>query len=52
MDVNRVSALSGWCRTRRGRTLVFSLLMTNQSVGSARTTQDAMVQLLAGDRRR
>jgi D-alanyl-D-alanine carboxypeptidase/D-alanyl-D-alanine-endopeptidase (penicillin-binding protein 4) len=52
MDVNRVSALSGWCRTRRGRTLVFSLLMTNQSVGSALTTQDAMVQLLAGDRRR
>jgi D-alanyl-D-alanine carboxypeptidase/D-alanyl-D-alanine-endopeptidase (penicillin-binding protein 4) len=47
----RVSALSGWCRTRRGRTLVFSLLVTGRDLASAGATQDAMVQLLAGDRR-
>jgi D-alanyl-D-alanine carboxypeptidase/D-alanyl-D-alanine-endopeptidase (penicillin-binding protein 4) len=47
----RASALSGWCRTRRGRTLVFSLLVTGKALARERATQDAMVQLLAGDRR-
>ena len=48
----RASALSGWCRTRRGRTLVFSLLVNGKGLKRARTIQDAMVQRLAGDRRR
>jgi D-alanyl-D-alanine carboxypeptidase/D-alanyl-D-alanine-endopeptidase (penicillin-binding protein 4) len=51
MPANRVSALSGWCRTRRGRILIFSLLVSGKGLGRARAIQDAMVQRLAGDRR-
>jgi D-alanyl-D-alanine carboxypeptidase/D-alanyl-D-alanine-endopeptidase (penicillin-binding protein 4) len=43
-----VSALSGYCRTRGGRTLVFSVLMNNANVYTARTVQDRVANALAG----
>jgi D-alanyl-D-alanine carboxypeptidase/D-alanyl-D-alanine-endopeptidase (penicillin-binding protein 4) len=42
-----VSALSGYCRTRGGRTLVFSVLMNNANVYSARLVQDRVANALA-----
>jgi D-alanyl-D-alanine carboxypeptidase/D-alanyl-D-alanine-endopeptidase (penicillin-binding protein 4) len=43
-----VSALSGYCRTRGGRTVVFSILMNRVNVTGARRIQDRMAQALAG----
>jgi D-alanyl-D-alanine carboxypeptidase/D-alanyl-D-alanine-endopeptidase (penicillin-binding protein 4) len=43
-----VSALSGFCTTRSGRTVAFSFLMNGISVSYARTLQDRMAQALAG----
>jgi D-alanyl-D-alanine carboxypeptidase/D-alanyl-D-alanine-endopeptidase (penicillin-binding protein 4) len=45
-----VSALSGYCTTRSGRTLVFSVLMNNANVYTARTVQDRVANALAGYR--
>jgi D-alanyl-D-alanine carboxypeptidase/D-alanyl-D-alanine-endopeptidase (penicillin-binding protein 4) len=42
-----VSNLSGYCRTQQGHTLVFSFLMDNLEVASARRLQDRMVASLA-----
>jgi D-alanyl-D-alanine carboxypeptidase/D-alanyl-D-alanine-endopeptidase (penicillin-binding protein 4) len=42
-----VSALSGYCSTRSGRTVVFSILMNGVNVYGARTIQDRMVQAIA-----
>jgi D-alanyl-D-alanine carboxypeptidase/D-alanyl-D-alanine-endopeptidase (penicillin-binding protein 4) len=42
-----VSALSGYCTTRSGRTVVFSILMNAVNVYGARTIQDRMVQAIA-----
>jgi D-alanyl-D-alanine carboxypeptidase/D-alanyl-D-alanine-endopeptidase (penicillin-binding protein 4) len=42
-----VSALSGYCKTRSGRTLVFSALMNNANVYTARTVQDRIANALA-----
>jgi D-alanyl-D-alanine carboxypeptidase/D-alanyl-D-alanine-endopeptidase (penicillin-binding protein 4) len=43
-----VSALSGFCTTRSGRTVAFSFLMNGISVSYARRLQDRMAQALAG----
>jgi D-alanyl-D-alanine carboxypeptidase/D-alanyl-D-alanine-endopeptidase (penicillin-binding protein 4) len=45
-----VSALSGYCITRSGRTLTFSILMNSANVYTARSIQDRMAQALAGYR--
>jgi D-alanyl-D-alanine carboxypeptidase/D-alanyl-D-alanine-endopeptidase (penicillin-binding protein 4) len=45
-----VSALSGFCTTRSGRTLAFSVLMNNANVYTARSIQDRVAQALAGYR--
>lgn len=45
-----VSALSGYCATRGGRTVVFSILMNGVNVDAARRLQDRMVQAIAGYR--
>ena len=45
-----VSALSGYCTTRSGRTLVFSVLMNNANVYTARDIQDRVANTLAGYR--
>jgi D-alanyl-D-alanine carboxypeptidase/D-alanyl-D-alanine-endopeptidase (penicillin-binding protein 4) len=42
-----VSALSGYCTSRSGRTLVFSVLNNNADVNSARAAQDRVAQALA-----
>jgi D-alanyl-D-alanine carboxypeptidase/D-alanyl-D-alanine-endopeptidase (penicillin-binding protein 4) len=42
-----VSNLSGYCRTQRGHTIIFSFLMEQVDVQSARHTQDQMVSSLA-----
>jgi serine-type D-Ala-D-Ala carboxypeptidase/endopeptidase (penicillin-binding protein 4) len=48
----RVSALAGWCRTR-GRTLVFALQRENVAgQAAAKSVEDAIVQRIAGSRRR
>ena len=43
-----VSALSGYCTTRGGGTVVFSILMNRVNVSGAHTLQDRMVQAIAG----
>lgn len=43
-----VSALSGFCTTRSGRTVAFSFLMNGVSVWTARRIQDRMAQAIAG----
>jgi D-alanyl-D-alanine carboxypeptidase/D-alanyl-D-alanine-endopeptidase (penicillin-binding protein 4) len=43
-----VSALSGYCTSRSRRTLVFSVLMNNANVYTARAVQDRVAQALAG----
>ena len=48
--LSNVSALSGYCRSRGGDTLVFSFLMNNVSPAGARRLQDRMTQALAGYR--
>jgi D-alanyl-D-alanine carboxypeptidase/D-alanyl-D-alanine-endopeptidase (penicillin-binding protein 4) len=45
-----VSALSGYCETRGGRTLVFSVLMNRANVYTARAIQDRVANALAGYR--
>jgi len=45
-----VSALSGYCQTRRGGTLVFSIIMNRTSPGGARNVQDRMANLMAAYR--
>jgi D-alanyl-D-alanine carboxypeptidase/D-alanyl-D-alanine-endopeptidase (penicillin-binding protein 4) len=42
-----VSALAGYCRTRRGDDLAFAFLMTSVSVFGARAAQDRMAAALA-----
>ncbi len=42
-----VSALSGYCTTRAGRTLAFSILMNRVNPAGARTLQDRMVDAIA-----
>lgn len=42
-----VSALSGYCTSRSGRTLVFSVLMNRANVYTARSVQDRVAQALA-----
>ena len=41
-------ALSGYCSTRGGRTVVFSILMNGVNVVGARAIQDRMTQAIAG----
>ena len=48
--LSNVSALSGYCRSRGGDTLVFSFLMNNVSPAGARRLQDRMAQALANYR--
>jgi D-alanyl-D-alanine carboxypeptidase/D-alanyl-D-alanine-endopeptidase (penicillin-binding protein 4) len=43
-----VSALSGFCTTRSGRSVAFSFLMNGIWVGYARRLQDRMAQAIAG----
>ncbi len=45
-----VSALSGYCESLGGDTIVFSILMNRVSVSGARTLQDRMAQAMAGYR--
>ena len=45
-----VSALSGYCVTRSGRTLIFSVLNNRTSISGAHVIQDRVAQLLAGYR--
>lgn len=47
----RASALSGVCRSRRGRPLVFSILTEGLSRTGARKLQDRLAQAIATDRR-
>lgn len=48
--LSNVSALSGWCRARSGRTYLFSILMNGVDPYGARSIQDRMLQAIAGDR--
>ena len=48
--LSNVSALSGYCRSRGGDTLVFSFLMNNVAPAGARRLQDRMTQALAAYR--
>lgn len=43
-----VSALSGYCRARGGRTIVFSILMNRVDVTLAHALQDRMAEAIAG----
>jgi D-alanyl-D-alanine carboxypeptidase/D-alanyl-D-alanine-endopeptidase (penicillin-binding protein 4) len=45
--LTNISALSGYCTTRSGRTVVFSILMNAVNVFGARRIQDRMVQAIA-----
>jgi D-alanyl-D-alanine carboxypeptidase/D-alanyl-D-alanine-endopeptidase (penicillin-binding protein 4) len=46
--LNGVSALSGYCRSRGGHTLIFSILMNGQSsIDHAHAVQDRMAQSIA-----
>jgi D-alanyl-D-alanine carboxypeptidase/D-alanyl-D-alanine-endopeptidase (penicillin-binding protein 4) len=45
-----VSALSGYCTTVNGRTLVFSILMNSTSIRPAQRIQDRIAQAVAGYR--
>jgi serine-type D-Ala-D-Ala carboxypeptidase/endopeptidase (penicillin-binding protein 4) len=45
-----VSALSGYCVSRSGRTLIFSVLNNRTSISGAHVIQDRVAQLLAGYR--
>jgi D-alanyl-D-alanine carboxypeptidase/D-alanyl-D-alanine-endopeptidase (penicillin-binding protein 4) len=45
-----VSALSGYCISRSGRTLVFSVLNNSTNIYTARSVQDRVAQALAGYR--
>jgi D-alanyl-D-alanine carboxypeptidase/D-alanyl-D-alanine-endopeptidase (penicillin-binding protein 4) len=48
--LSNVSALSGYCTSRSGRTIVFSILMNYVSTTGARKLQDRMAQAMAGFR--
>jgi D-alanyl-D-alanine carboxypeptidase/D-alanyl-D-alanine-endopeptidase (penicillin-binding protein 4) len=45
-----VSALSGYCVSRSGRTLIFSVLNNRTNIYNARAVQDRVAQALAGYR--
>jgi D-alanyl-D-alanine carboxypeptidase/D-alanyl-D-alanine-endopeptidase (penicillin-binding protein 4) len=45
--LSNVSALSGYCRSRSGDTIVFSFLMNRVSPAGARVLQDRMAHALA-----
>ena len=45
--ISGVSALSGYCSTRGGRTVVFSILMNRVNVYGARALQDRMANAIA-----
>ncbi|MCK9249620.1 MAG: D-alanyl-D-alanine carboxypeptidase [Solirubrobacteraceae bacterium] len=45
--INGVSALAGYCRTRRGRDVAFAILQNGGNVGAARAFQDRFVARLA-----
>jgi D-alanyl-D-alanine carboxypeptidase/D-alanyl-D-alanine-endopeptidase (penicillin-binding protein 4) len=44
--LSNVSALSGYCQSRSGDTVVFSILMNGVSPTSARNQQDKMAEAL------
>jgi serine-type D-Ala-D-Ala carboxypeptidase/endopeptidase (penicillin-binding protein 4) len=46
--LSNVSVLSGYCRSRSGHEIVFSILMNRVSPPSARRLQDRMAQAMAG----
>ena len=48
--LSNVSALSGYCRARSGKTFVFSILMNDVNPFGARNLQDRMAQAMAGVR--
>ncbi|MFN2615629.1 MAG: D-alanyl-D-alanine carboxypeptidase/D-alanyl-D-alanine-endopeptidase [Thermoleophilaceae bacterium] len=48
--LSNVSALSGYCKARSGDVYVFSILMNNVTVDSARRLQDRMAQAIAAVR--
>lgn len=48
----RVSGLSGYCRTRRGRTLAFSLLIGGRGLARAKAVEDRFATALARHRGR
>jgi len=48
--ISGVSALSGYCETRGGRTVVFSFLMNGVSIYGARALQDRMANAIAAYR--
>jgi D-alanyl-D-alanine carboxypeptidase/D-alanyl-D-alanine-endopeptidase (penicillin-binding protein 4) len=45
-SLSDVSALSGYCKTRGGRTIVFSILMNHVNVNGARDLQDRMLNAI------
>jgi D-alanyl-D-alanine carboxypeptidase/D-alanyl-D-alanine-endopeptidase (penicillin-binding protein 4) len=47
MPERRVSGLSGYCRSRRGRTLVFSLLIGGRGLARAKALEDRFASALA-----
>ena len=48
--ISGVSALSGYCRSRSGHTIVFSILMNGVNTTGARRLQDRMAQAMAAFR--
>jgi D-alanyl-D-alanine carboxypeptidase/D-alanyl-D-alanine-endopeptidase (penicillin-binding protein 4) len=48
--LSNVSAVSGYCRARSGKTYAFSILMNRVNTFGARAAQDRMLQAIAGVR--